>query len=222
MRCRKVRSYLSVFCRGEASSEKSEEIKRHLEDCASCRREEKVIRSLHMEVTALPQMETSDDFNARLFARIGKEGFAEKKTKAYFPRRIPVLNTTRLAAVTSVAIVILMLGVGLNMGNILNGPSAPRMAMVQTPELGSEDNLYLTIQPTDNPLLNEHKSVSRMIAQYNRWREYSKSLRDNSGAEHFMGGTDATMASSRTGFSDGGLNSFIVRPVVKQQYLGTP
>jgi hypothetical protein len=193
-----------------------------MEDCASCRREEAIIRSLNKEVNALPHMETSADFNAKLFARIGQEGFVKEKTKPFFPRRIPVLNTTRLAAVTSVAMIILVLGVGLDLGGILNGPSAPRLLTAQTEEVGAEDNLYMTIQPTDNPLLNEHKSVSRMIAQYNRYRAYSRSLRDMGGAEHFMGGTNATMASSHSGSMTTGLPGVIARPVIKQQYLGTP
>jgi hypothetical protein len=169
-------------------------------------------------VVDLPQMKTSDDFSSRLFEKIGQEGFAKRKTRAYWPRRIPVFGMARLAAVASVAVVILALGIGLNVGDKILYQSTPQMAKIVSPtnDMGRDDDLYLTVQPTDNPLLNEHKSVSRMIAQYNRWREYSKSLRGNSGAEQFLGdGQGLTMASSRS------TSNITVRPVVKN-YLIVP
>lgn len=220
MRCRKVRSFLSTYCRGETTPGVTAEIKRHLDDCSSCRREENVYRSMNKLVSELPQMKTSDDFTARLFARIGQEGFAERKTKAYWPKGIPMFSMARVAAVASVAVVILALGIGFDIGDRILYPSSPQMAStVSVRDMGTTDNdLYLTVQPTDNPLLNEHKSVSRMIEQYNRWREYSRSLRVNSGAEHFLGGNAGTaLASSRTVSAP----NIIVRPVVKN-YLITP
>lgn len=214
MRCRKVRSFLSTYCKGETSAEVSAEIKNHLDDCSSCRREENVYRSMNKLVADIPRIRTSDDFSSRLFEKIGQEGFAKRKTRAYWPRRIPVFGMARLATVASVAVVILALGIGLNVGDKILYPSKPHMSAVDpVTDMGRNDDLYLTVQPTDNPLLNEHKSVSRMIAQYNRWREYSKSLRGNAGAEQFLG--DVTMASSRS------TSGITVRPVVKN-YLIVP
>jgi len=219
MRCRKVRSFLSTYCRGETTPDVTAEIKGHLDDCNSCRREENVYRSMNQLVSDLPQMQTSDDFTAKLFSRIGQEGFAEHKTKAYWPKRIPIFGMARLATVASVAVVVLALGIGFNVGDRILFPSTPQIAStVSVLDMGTDDDLYLTVQPMDNPLLNEHKSVSRMIEQYNRWREYSKSLRVNSGAEHFLGGSPGiSLASSRTVSA----SNITVRPVVKN-YLITP
>jgi len=218
MRCRKVRSFLSTYCREETPAELSARIKEHLDDCSSCRREEAVHRSLNKVVAVLPQKSTSDDFTARLFQRIGQEGFAEKRTKAYFPRRVPRFGTARLAAVASVAVIILALGIGFNLDDSLLGPNGQRMAGT-TSVTDIDDDSYLTVQPTDNPLLNEHKSVSKMIAQYNRWREYSRSLRIGLDAGQIMGGRSVSFASSNV--INGGSPNIIIRPV-NRDYLTSP
>lgn len=218
MRCRKVRSFLSAYCNGETSPGVSAEIKHHLDECNGCRREENVLKSMKQLVSDLPKIDTSDDFTSKLFAKIGQEGFAEKRTKAYLPKRVPLFGVARLATAASVAVIVLTLGISFNLGDKLLFPNSPQMATVPTVDNGFADDLYLTVQPTDNPLLNEHKSVSRMIEQYNRWREYSRTLRTNSGAEHFLGGDPSiTMVSAQ---SDSRSN-IIVRPVVKS-YLISP
>lgn len=218
MRCRKVRSFLSTYSNGETSPEVSAEIKEHLEECNGCRREENVYKSMKHLVSDLPQIETSDDFTKKLFSKIGQEGFAEKRTKAYMPKRIPFFGVARLATAASVAVIVLTLGISFNLGDRLLFPNNPQIATTPGIDNGRADDLYLTVQPTDNPLLNEHKSVSRMIEQYNRWRGYSRSLRTNSGAEHFLSGDPGiTLASSQAGSR----SNIIVRPVVKS-YLISP
>lgn len=222
MRCRKVRSFLSAYCREETSAEVSAKVKRHLDGCNGCRREEQVYRSMSQLVASISTRKVSDQFTSRLFQRIGQESFAEKRTKAYFPRRIPLFGTARLVTAASAAVAVLVLGISLHMGDNLLVPGAPSM-VASAPVIHNtdfDDDSYLTAQPTDNPLLDEHKSVSRMIAQYNRWREYSRSLRVNSGAEHFLGNSPGlTLASMRTEtFSQGSIQ---VRPVVKS-YLIAP
>jgi hypothetical protein len=213
-----VRSFLSAYCKGETTPEVSAEIKGHLEDCNTCRREENVHRSMSKLMSNLPQMKTSDDFTAKLFQKIGQEGFAERKTRAYWPKRIPFFGMAKLAKVASVAVIVLALGIGFDLGDEILFPSTQPMATVPVTDIGTDDDLYLTVQPTDNPLLNEHKSVSRIVEQYNRMREYSKSLRANAGAEHFLGDDRGlAMVSSSTGSA----SSFIVRPVVRN-YLIVP
>lgn len=218
MRCRKVRSFLSTYCKGETSPNVTAEVKNHLEDCNSCRREENVFRSMNRLVSDLPEYKTSDDFTARLFEKIGQEGFDKRKTRAYRPRRIPIFGVAKLATAASVAVIVLALGIGFNAAEkFLLPPTQPMATATPVTDVGSDDR-YLTVQPTDNPLLNEHKSISRVIEQYNRWREYSRTLRVNSGAEHFLGdGQAITLASSRSGMS----SNFIARPVVKN-YLIVP
>ena len=222
MRCRKVRSFLSAYCKEETSVEVSAKIKRHLDGCNGCRREEQVYRSMTQLVAGIPALKASDEFTSRLFQRIGQEGFAEKRTKAYFPRRVPLFGTARLVAAASAAVVMLALGIGLNLGDNFLTPGSPTM-VASAPVIHNtdvDDDSYLTVQPVDNPLLDEHKSVSRMIAQYNRWREYSRSLRQNSGAEHFLGNAPGlTLASMRTEATP--QTNIQVRPVIKN-YLIAP
>lgn len=223
MRCRKVRSFLSTYSKKETSPEISARIESHLKGCSSCRREWEVFRSMDKLVKDLSPLKTSENFTAALFERIGQEGFKAKKTKAYLPGKIPIMGTARLATVASVAVILLMGVIGINFSTGLFAPSQPQFT-VTVPEggSGSGGDLYLTVQPMDNPLLNEHKSVSRMVQQYNRWREYSRSVRSNSGAEQFMGGMgNAVMASSQSpgGFPVG--MDIRVRPIIKN-YLIVP
>ena len=220
MRCRKVRSFLSAYCREETSPGLSAKIKEHLNECSSCRREEAAYTSMKRLITELPRHAVADKFTARLFQKIGQAGFAEKKTKAYLPKRIPRFGMARLAAVASVAVIILAMGIGLHLGDNFLSPDGSQVIGPTVRTANSADDRYLTVQPVDNPLLNEHKSVSKMVAQYSRWREFSEGLRDNNvGVRNMLGAQNVSFASSQ---DFGGVNShIIVRPVVKD-YLIVP
>lgn len=219
MRCRKVRSFLSAYSKEEVSAGMAAKIKTHMDDCASCRRELEAVRSVQAMVKGIPGRRTADDFTARLLTRVAQERFAETRTKAYLPKRIPLLGGVRLAMITTTAVVVLALGVSFNVGERFLSPSMPQATLTSaTPGSAVDEDSYLKVQPTDNPLLNEHKSVSRMIAQYNRWREYSKSLRSHSAAEQFAGNGTTVMAAAQT---VGGTGEFRVRPIVKN-YLVVP
>lgn len=219
MRCRKVRSFLSAYSKEEVSAGVAAKIKKHMDDCASCRRELEAVRSVQAMVKGISGLKTSDDFTGRLLTRVAQERFAEAKTKAYLPGRVPLLGGVRLAMIASTAVVVLALGITFNIGDRLISPSMPQ-AVLTSNAAGSiaDEDRYLSAQPTDNPLLNEHKSISRMVAQYNRWREYSKTLRSHSAAEQFAGGGTAVMAAAQT---VGGTGEFRVRPIVKN-YLVVP
>ncbi|MFH1700617.1 MAG: zf-HC2 domain-containing protein [Candidatus Zixiibacteriota bacterium] len=218
MRCRKVRSFLSIYCNGETAPDEKIQIEQHLEGCGSCRREADIYKSLNKAVKALPGTETSEDFNARLFQKIGREGFAEAKSKAHFPGRIPRIDFTRLATYAATAVIVIGLGLGIAMSDKLFSSSSPRI--MSSTEIQKDDNLYLTVQPVDNPLLNEKKSVSEVVQQYNRFREYSRALRASSGSEMFSGQTRGIALTSAQS-APLGANGFRVRPVVKN-YLVIP
>ena len=102
MRCRKVRSFLSTYCKDELDPDVSGEITRHLDDCKACRREAEAFRSINRMLDQMPVYKTGDDFTAKLFARIGSENIAEKRSKAFFPRRVPIFGITRLATVSEI------------------------------------------------------------------------------------------------------------------------
>ncbi|MEE9443997.1 MAG: hypothetical protein V3V99_15140 [candidate division Zixibacteria bacterium] len=194
------------------------QIEQHLEGCGSCRREADIYKSLNKAVMGLPDIETSEEFNARLFQKIGREGFAEARSKAYLPGRIPRVDFIRLATYAATAVIVIGLGLGIAMSDKLFSPSSPRM--MSSIETLKDDNLYLTVQPVDNPLLNEKKSVSEVVRQYNRFREYSRALRASSGSELFSGQTPGiTMTSTQS--TPLGANGFRVRPVIKN-YLVIP
>ena len=223
MRCRKVRSFLLTYCKGELADKQTANVKLHLEKCTACRREEETLRSVYKLVATVPQMAVSDDFNARLFQRIGQEGSAKVKSKAYFPGRIPLLGSRRLAVVATMAVMVLALGIGLNFSGGLLGPASPNMT-VTTPDGSSvaNDELYLTVQPTDNPFLSEQKTVADMIKQYNRWRQYSQALRTHTGSEQFFfnqGG--ATLTSSGNPAIPIGRQVIRIRPIIRN-YLIVP
>lgn len=217
MRCRKVRSFLSAYSREEMPIAKRERVKVHMDHCPSCRRELQAFNAVDQMVKELPSIKASGDFNAALLRRIGSESFAEKRSQAYLPGRIPRFGAAKLAMAGITAVIILALGVGLNFADRPFGPSSPQMAIVTATPDNAADR-YLTVQPTDNPLLNRHKSVSRMVEQYNRWREYSRSLRPNATVEQLQAG-GVTMASSSR---DGGVlgdSGFQVRPVVRDYMI---
>jgi hypothetical protein len=220
MRCRKVRSCLSAFCRGEIAPGVAGDITRHIDGCPSCRREAEAFRAVNRMLTQQTPLKTGDDFSARLFARIANENFAEKREKAYLPGRIPLVGASRLAVVAVTAVVVLLVGAGINLSQMAGPSSVPLALSTSTGSGGSDNDLYLTVQPTHNPLLNSQKSVSRMVQQYNRWRELSRVVRSQSGAEQFMGnGSTVVMASS--GYGSAPVNGIRIRPVVKN-YLFTP
>jgi len=198
-------------------------VKSHLVNCALCRREEETLKSVFKLVETIPQLKVSNDFNASLFQRIGQEGSAKVKTRAYFPGRIPILGSRRLALVATMAIAVLALGIGLNITDNLFGPVAPQMATASSNDIsGSEDDLYLTVQPTDNPFLGEKKTVADMVKQYNRWRQYSQALRTHTGSDQFLFNPGGTVLTSTQNFAVPGNQQIIrIRPVIRN-YLIIP
>ena len=213
MRCRKVRSCLSTYFRQELPADSAAEIKKHLEDCSSCQREADTVRSVQALVRKVKPIEASDGFNTALLQKIGQEGQIRKDNKDDMPGGIPSFGITRLATVTAATVVVLAFSISFNVTDFLNGSFSPRMVETDTTPTIDGDR-YLTVQPTDNPLLNERKSVSNMVKQYNRWREYSRSLRSGS-ADQFSG--NAVLASSRRNVA----GNVWFRPVIKN-YLVTP
>jgi len=214
MRCRKVRYSLSTYFRGELPADKAAEVKQHISECASCRREAEAVSSVINLVRKAPSLKTSSDFNARLMERITSEGKAPAKSRAYLPRPIPRFNRMRLATITATAVVVFALALGVNFGDSLVGPSTS-----MTSGINGGDDVYMTIQPVNNPLLDERKSLADVVKRYNRWREYSRSLRTSTVEQIIGGAGNAIMTSGRsaTPVSAG----YRVRPVVRN-YMMVP
>lgn len=214
MRCRKVRSCLSTYCRGELPADRAVEIKNHLAGCNSCRREAEAIMSVTRLVREMPSMKTSSDFSARLMQRIAAEGSEPVTREVHLPGRIPRFNRMRLATVAATAVIILAVMFGVNYSGSGLNPTAP-MATIND----NGGDLYLTVQPTSNPLLNEHKSVTDAVKQYNRFRELSRQVRSTS-MDQFQGvAGNAMMVSSQSSPLYQG--NFQIRPV-NRNYMIVP
>ena len=103
MRCQRVRSFLSAYCKGELTEKRSGAIAVHLEDCPGCCDEETAYREMYKSVGQLSCCPVSDDFNSQLLKRVADERFKETRTKAYIPKKIPVVTFNRLAPVFAAA-----------------------------------------------------------------------------------------------------------------------
>lgn len=103
MRCQRVRSFLSAYCKGELTEKRSGAIAVHLEGCPQCCHEEAAYRDMNKSVGQLSCCTVSDDFNSQLLKRVADERFKETRTKAYIPKKIPVVTLNRLAPVFAAA-----------------------------------------------------------------------------------------------------------------------
>jgi len=144
MRCRKVRSYLSAYCNNELSGRLKPVISEHLSTCSACRREEAVYRSISEATKKLSALPLKDDFNNRLFNRIAQERFAETRTKAFLPRRAPVVLWRQvIPAFVTTSLLILLAFVAFSPSNMhqSDGDLIQQLAL---------DDSYLTAQPVSN------------------------------------------------------------------------
>lgn len=172
MRCRKVRSFLSAYCKDELGAGRRLAIGEHLSNCSSCRRQEAIYRSMNEASSRMPDLRVSDDFNTRLLHRVAQERFAETRTKAYLPRPAPLIAWGKVIPVlTTVCLVALVAVVAPRISrNVPFTDSADR----------SLDDSYLTAQPIDNPNLtiemDKDWSLSSQLARVERVSRISNAV----------------------------------------------
>jgi len=179
MRCRKVRSFLSAYSRGELSEAKRRAISAHLECCSDCRREEAGFREVYGALSKLPDADLSADFNSRLLNRIADERYRETRSKAYFPKQAPAIGMRRMVPV--VATFCLMLAFVLTGGiERLLVPDDGYMVAQHDGIRGELDDSYLTVQPAASHTFSQHASkhwnFDRQVARANRVRGYMNQL----------------------------------------------
>lgn len=145
MRCQRVRSYLSAYCREELIGRKRLAVQEHLAGCESCRRQEEFQRVMNHHMVELRGPALPGDFNTKLLNRLAQERFNETRTKAYLPRRAPIFVWRRLVPVLAGLSVVLFAAVSM-VGNRYGGPGA----LFKLSGLGGDDS-YLTVQPYGNP-----------------------------------------------------------------------
>jgi len=179
MRCRKVRSCLSAYCKNELTDKRQASLKEHLDRCADCRREEAVFRELFGSMNTLPKPKVSEDFNTRLLNRIAQERFKETRTKAYMPKKAPVMGWGRLVpAMATVCLVLAFVFTG-GIGT-LDGPDQP--AQYADNGAGGEyiDDRYKDVQPEETHVLTQHSNSNwafqKQVAKANRIRNLMNQL----------------------------------------------
>lgn len=214
MRCRRVRSFLSAYCNGELGGRLKAAISEHLATCSSCRREEAVYQSLAEARGNLNQLSVSDDFNGRLLNRVARERFAETRTKAYLPRRAPVLLWRQAipAFVSTSLIILLAFAVFPPGGNDLSTPGV-------TGQLALDDS-YLTVQPvagTDRTAkLDRGWTLSNQMERAARMNQLSNAVAGRGTWPRSDRSLGLTLATSQTPASVPYVSGYYrVRPVVK-------
>lgn len=217
MRCQKVRSYLSAYCRGELDGRRKLSIDEHLAECAECRHEEAVYLSINEASTKLTEIKVSADFNNSLLNRIAHERFAETRTNAYLPKEAPMFAWNKLVPAVASAAVVLLVAMSLFIGS--NGENRGQLGFAEntTNELD-----YLTVQPTNNPnmTVNADKdwSFNRQMARSQRISNISNNIRPVSS----FGSSETSMVRSASvdqiPFSS---SYYRVTPVIRI-YISTP
>lgn len=179
MRCRKVRSYLSAYCKDELSGRRQRAVSEHLEGCPECRREEAVFREINSHTVSLPQNKVSAEFGDRLLNRIAREKFKETRTRAYFPRRTPVLGWGRLVpALATMGLVLAFIFYG---GlNFLTNQSEPDSYTNIAVTSDRVDDRYKDVQPQPDHVLSQHVrsnwAFKKQVARANRIRNLMNTL----------------------------------------------
>ena len=146
MRCRKVRYFLSAYCKDELGGRRKLAVSEHLSHCSACRREEVIYRTLNDTKAEMPGFKVSADFNNKVMDRIARERFSETRTKAYLPKKAPVLAWGKaVPAFVSVCMVVLIA-----VSFMSGGLQDMNNGMMATSNNNVDDS-YLTVQPTHNP-----------------------------------------------------------------------
>jgi anti-sigma factor RsiW len=162
MHCRRVRSFLSAYYRNELSEKHSRAIAVHLEKCSECRREGAAVRELFEASRCLPEYKVSEDFNSRLLNRIAEERFAETRTKAFLPKRIPIINFQRVTAVVAAACFVFAFIFAGGLEKIV--PDNNDIIIAEQP--AELDNSYQTIQPE-----SEHWAFNEQLERATRIKD---------------------------------------------------
>ncbi len=214
MRCRKVRSLLSIYCNEELSGRQQLNVREHLAGCAACRREASFYSQLREAHQEMPRPKLSDDFNTRLLNRVGQERFAETRTKAYLPKRAPMFRWSLVVPALATTALVLITMVGVMM------PSAERAPLQLADNPAQSDDLYQTVEPTNNPNmtanLQKDWSLDRQVAKAERLSRLSSFLTGNQGFSnnHLTG----TTVQSPAGFDPRVRRNVIyyrVRPIIR-------
>ncbi len=213
MRCRKVRSFLSAYCRDELSGSRRLAVAEHLSTCSDCRREESEYRSMLEAAGRVPAFSVSKDFSAKLFNRIAEERFAETRTKAYLPKRAPLIRWATAMPALAAACALVLVGILM----VPQGHQAPTQFAANSSGL---DDSYRTVQPVNNPnltnSLEKDWSLSTQIARAERLNRISRSVAPQVEFYGFDPALSGTNVAARSGQVAPYMPDFVrIRPVIR-------
>lgn len=141
MNCRKARSLLSAFSKGELSHSVKEKLLQHLENCPNCRKEKAVFEQIGQVIKHLPKYELSDDFNMKLFEKIHNAPRAERIEHARMPKAAPSAFAYRMKFVVplfaTVAVLVFSLTFITGTSQVDTGYS-PELASIETPAVNTD------------------------------------------------------------------------------------
>ena len=212
MRCRKVRSFLSAYCRDELEGRQRRQVSDHLLACRSCRTEETYYRNLSTASTEISSLTVSNDFNQKLLQRVAQERFAETRTKAFLAKDAPLLMWRKVVPIAATACVAVLAFIA-TMSPVFDGSAPDYVNTV----VGDD---YMTVQPTANPnmavQLKDDWSLENQLAKAERIHRIRNSVIPASAFTQpgYAGGLN-TRVSSGSHPVPFVANYFRVRPVVR-------
>ncbi len=169
MRCRKVRSCLSAYCKDELAGRKKLAVGEHLAVCTDCRAVKAEYHSLGEIGNQIPGMSVSDGFNTALLNQIAQERFAETRTKAYLPKPVPVIRWAAVVPSVVGAFVVIFVAAM----SFMPGSLDDNMGMATTHTVIND--AYLTAQPIRNPNMTQpiakDWSLTSQLARTEKLRE---------------------------------------------------
>ena len=210
MRCRKVRSYLSAYCRDELFGRQQASVSEHLSTCTDCRKEEVEYQSMQAATLELKPMSVAKGFYDALLNRVAQERFAETRTKAYLPSKAPRLRwATVVPAFVSAAAVVL---VAVMLFQSMPAEISPTLADFRQ----TIDDDYLTVQPN----ADRDWSLTSEMAKAERFDQISRRIMNQAQLLSLPNSYGLTNVSSRSTapapyFSP----QYRVRPVVRVYQL---
>jgi len=184
MRCRKARSCLSAYYKGELAEAQHREVTDHLETCPDCRREAVSCRELVNTIRKLPRAAVSDGFNSRLLNRIANERHHETRTRAHMPKRVPVIGMNRLAPVLATFCLVLAFVFSGGIDKLIGPNSETIMLADNNADPVFPGNDYRTAQPATSHTISQHASrhwqFDKQVARANRMKGYVNQLASSS------------------------------------------
>lgn len=215
MRCRKVRSFLSAYSKGELGDRRKLTISEHLSTCSSCRKEESVYRSMNTASAEIPQLKVANDFNTKLLTRVAQERFAQTRTKAYLPKPAP--RAAWGMAIPAVVTAFLLVFVGIATFAPGGDDGGSQMMASKGQDL---DDSYLTVQPVDNPnmaaSMPKDWSLAGQLEKAERINRISNTVNPTYSFDMLDYSSGASQAAARSNVLVPYVsNYFKVRPVVR-------